>query len=486
MASASEHGRTVLAAIIPDRRDLLDRALRHLVPGHFPDPTLAVLFQMLERYAEVTGAIITRPALGDLLRAASADAGKVALFEETYDLLASVPADEASFRWSLQQLRELAAERATSEALTQAMHVLTRGLEDHRGDLMRGHHAARQHLLSRFAEIDRDLAMQESPEGDMRTEGQDMLGEYARREAIRRSGLNAGIRFGIPTLDAKVDGINPGELALLAGYSNEGKTSAMVQLSWSAAVEQGRNVVILTTETVRDQVRRRILARHSCLPHFGLPRGLNSRDIKLGTLSEEHKAALAAVVTDFTANPAYGRVWITQVPRGATIGYIESKLTRYQRMFPIDLVVMDYLALLKAEKRRNTDREELGSILKDAKQLATGHNDGNGVAFVSPWQVSRTARFEAERTGSYTPAALSETAEATNSPDLIVSLLAPLDNHARTAKLKMQVMKNRDGETAGSIEVMVDYATSCFALRSAQSDSIEDISAGLGLLNPLR
>ncbi len=467
---ATQHAEKLLAAIIPNRRDLLDRALRHLSADHFPDPVLRNMFILLDRYAEVTGSILTRDALGDLLRRGRADAGKLLQYCEMYDLLATTTADEADFLWSLEQLRELAAERATQEALTAGMQVLTRGLDDEQGTTLQGHLDARSHVLHRFAQIDRDLAMQEAPEGDMRAEGDDILADYAARKTARANGRSLGVEFGIPLLDAKINGAQPGDLGLILGYTSEGKTCLSVQLAWNCATQQGKNVVFLTTETLRNQVRRRLIARHSCVERFGIDGGLNSRLIKDGTLSPHQEQQLAAVVKDFTHNPGYGRCYIVQVPRAATIGYIESKLVRIRRMFPIDLVIMDYLALLRPDKRRNTDREELGGTLKEAKQLATTFADGAGIPFVSPWQVNRKAREEAERTGYYTSQATSETAEASNSADWIVSLLAPLDNDKRVCQVKMQALKNRDGERSNSIEVQLDYATSRFFVGEARRE----------------
>src|SRR5690349_21718158 len=64
VTSSVEHARIILAAIIPNRTDLLDRALRDLTPEQIPDRSLANLFTMLERYSEVTqGSILTRSAL---------------------------------------------------------------------------------------------------------------------------------------------------------------------------------------------------------------------------------------------------------------------------------------------------------------------------------------------------------------------------------------------------------------------------------------
>lgn len=832
MTTAYEHSTTLLSAIIPDRRDLLDKALRHLNPEHFPDQIHRNIFIMLERYGEVTGAILTRAALGDLLAHARADAGKILLYQETYDLLYATQADEAAFRWSLDQIRELTAERATAHALTESMEILTKGAPGERGETLRGHFEARSHALQRFAQIDRDLSMQEAPEGDIRTEGNDILDDYVQREHARTSGRTIGVEFGIPALDAKVNGVSRGELCLIVGSTSDGKaqpldakvltpygwrlmeelavgdevvdpqgepsqvvgiypqgvlpvyrltfsdgssteasgdhlwnvrvwrnvkvnrrqtaqrlqetwttdqlrarlqdsgrdpalvlapgladidfpeqllpvdpyllglligdaclvgtpvftnpepeliaalpallpagvyavddgsgrkcpslrltsggtpkrrnpltmaleqlglhgtrswqkfvpepykyasaktrlavlqglmdtdgghergratftsssrqlrddvlwlarslglrasvgtdkvptytykgerrvgrtayrcsvwelpelrvfrlarkrgpiptrdagrrivsvehtrdalsqcikvsapsqlyvtddfipthnTSLCVQTAWNATVRQGLNTVFLTTETVRDQVRRRIISRHSCEEHFAIPGGINSRDLKNGTLSDELKAKLRDVVADFAHNPGYGRCYIIQVPRAATVGYIESKLVRVQRLFSVDLVIMDYLALLKSDRRRQSDREELGSILKEAKQFSTTFNDGVGVPFISPWQVNRTARQEAERTGYYTASATSETSEASNSPDLLIGLLAPWDNDQRVAPIKMQVMKARDGEKANSIEAQVDYATCSFTPRGEhRTESMDALFPG--------
>ena len=482
MTTAVAHARTLLAAIIPDRPDLLDRALRDLTPQQIPDRILANLLHLLERYLQITGAVITRQALEDLLSTTKADAGTIAAYQETYDELVQLQADEAMFRWSLEQIRELAADRATREALTLGMEVLNRGAEDEDGKQLKGHADARAYVLGKFADIDRSLAMQEAPEGDIRREGAEVLKEYEEQEQARSEGRGSGISFGVAPLDDRVDGLHNGELVLIVGYTSDGKTSMCVQLAWSAAVEQCKNVLFLTTETVRQQVRRKLISRHSCLPMFGSGDGLNSRDIKFGSLSDDEKRHLVHAVQDLDTNTDYGKLYVAQVPRGASMSYVESKALRVGRDMHIDLVIMDYLALLKPDRKRTTVREELSETLKAAKQLSTTINDGKGVPFVSPWQVSRAARIDAEAKKSYTLAALSETAETSNSADTIISLLAPLDNQDRRTKVKGQLMKHRDGEKANSIELMVDYATSRFSAEFQQRSGVDAVFDPMSVL----
>lgn len=461
VTSATEHSRILFAAILPGRRDLLDIALRDLNANQIPDLVLRNMFTMLERYNEVTGQVMTAAALADMLSGSRLDAGTTAAYVELYDELAAKPADEAAFRWSLSQIRELAAERTTKQAFAEGMEILTRGVTDERGERQEGHSDARAHVLTRLADIDAAVHGQAAPEGDVRNEGSDILAEYAAQEAARAAGRGQGIRFGVEGLDDKVGGLFPGELWLVVAFTSDGKTSLCVQAAWSAVVEQGKNVLFLTTETTRRQVRRRVIARHSCLPQFG-GEGLNSRDLKLGTLNDTEKRRLHAVVDDFQNNSSYGQLYVCQVPRGSSMTYVENKSLRVSRDMKVDLLVMDYLALLRPERKRTTDREELSNTLKRAKEMSTTFNDGEGVPFMSPWQVSRSARIEAERVGYYKLDATSETAETSNSTDGMIGLLAPLDNESRSAKVKAQLMKHRDGQKANSIELSVDYATCRF------------------------
>lgn len=468
----------MLAAIIPDRRDLLDKALRHLTEGHFLDPVLRNTFLFVERYAAVTGSILSRQALLDQLSRARADAGKTAVYAEMYDLLSVSKVTDADFRWSMKQLREQIATRETDIALREASTILVKGVEQSDGSELIGHADARAHLLSKFAEIDRELSMQDTPEGDVRTEVSEILEDYSERKRLNALGMGEGILFGIPAIDAKIGGLQNGEMSLIIGASGSGKTSSVTQLAWHASTQQGKNVVIATTETLRDQIRRKLIARHSKLSRFGLSEGLNTRDLKAGTLTESQEIKLREVAEDFGNNPTHGVCYVMQVPRGATIAMVESRFHRLQSMFNIDLGIIDYFALLKSDRRRNSVREELTDILKAGKQFATSFDDGRGIPLVSPWQVSRSAQAEAESVGHYTLAALAETSEATNSSDIVMSMFA-LDTTNRYADVRAQVLKNRDGETSDAVPLQVDYATSCFTERGTttivqQADTVDN------------
>lgn len=477
MPTATEHAERVLGAIIPDRRDLLDEALQRLTYDVFQEQIHLNLFKLLERYGDVTQGVLSRDALEDLI-SGNADPGRVELYLETYDQLAEMHVDPTDFAWSIEQLKELAAEKATKDVIADAMEIVGRGKDIGRGQILQGHEDARNYALEKFSQIDRDLTLTEAPEGDIRKERQDFLAEYAATKERRIQGKQEGIKFGVLELDNIIGGVQRGELGLIVAYTSDGKTSLAAQMAWHAAVKQGKNVVFFSTETVKNVVRRKIVARHSCEPQFNMPDGINTQDIKNGTLSDVQELRLQEVVLDLETNPAYGHIYIVQVPREASITTIEHRLARLQRQFPIDLVVIDYLAQFRAAEKIDSYRDRLTSILKDAKRMAVTFNNGQGVAMISPWQINREWFDRATTLGMYNKSALAETSEAERTPDIIVSLLGPADDTSPLRELKGQILKARDGETSNSLRIIADYRTSKFS--SKESGNLAAAMAGHG------
>jgi replicative DNA helicase len=345
-------------------------------------------------------------------------------------------------------------------------------------------------VLAQFAALDRELRLVEAPEGDMRTEAAELMGLYNDR-ALAAQTRRGVVSTGFAAIDRALGGgLWPGELDLIAAYTNGGKTSLAVHLAWHACVIQGKNVVIFTSETLRTQIRFKLIARHSVyLLQAAAERGidahgaaaLNSKAIKEGALPDLERRLLHDTITHFANTPAHGRCYIAQVSRGATIGTLESRLARITRMFPADLVIIDYLALLRPGVKRQTRREELAETVVEAKAMATTYLDGRGVPVVSPWQINRAGWEEAKKEGRYTTAHVAETAEASSTSDTILTLLddEPDRSNGRAAPVQAQLIKVRDGEKLGSpLLLTADFGTCHFTLRQrATTEPAEDIEA---------
>jgi hypothetical protein len=464
-ADAIDHGKAILAGIVrPGRKDLLETAQRRLIETHFQDPQQRWLWVAMERYLDYTGQVLSREALSGLLRGETA--GTVLLYQQYFDALLKLPEDpDGLFWWKVDQLRELAAERQTGEALANSMEILRRGVTDDRGERIYGHAEARARFMEACGDIDRGYQLQDAPEGDLRSERDDIITDYATRAqaAIEGRGLVAS---GIPELDKLLSGgFANGEMDLLAAFTSVGKTSFLVQVAWHASVVQGKNVVFFTSETLRSQIRTKLIARHSRFTtkfRDQFPHGLDSSRIKSGRLTPEEFEFFRITVDHLTLTPTHGRIWLAQIPRGSTVSVIEAKLARLATQFHADLVIIDYLQLLRAERRRQSTREELAEIVKEAKTVAAGYLNGRGVPVISPWQISREGWKQAkERKGMYHVLSdLAETHESAATSDVIISLLDVSDTRdKRNVDLTCQVLKNRDGAIGDKFSLTADYAT---------------------------
>jgi hypothetical protein len=471
MTDSVAHGRVVLGQVVGGGRSLkaLHYAADHLGGEHFTDTVQRRLFLTLVGYADRNGGVMTRAALSDLLR--GLEPGMTLMYEEAYDLLAGLAPEEHEFYHSVSQLRELAADRATGDALATGMAIMKEGLRLEDGTEMRGHADARVYVLSEFAQAETAAGATDSPGGDIRVAGDDILAAYGQAKEQRKTGRVLGTEFGIPALDVHLDGgLGHGELGLVAAAMTAGKSSLCVQCGWYNAVEQGRNVIFFTTEQHHTALRVKIVARHSRHPKFGLPRGLDTRLIRAGRLDEEGERALAAVVADLKTGD-YGSLQVIQMPEVCTLAVMAARAEAISRAVVPDLVIFDYLQLLDPEKRSKDNRlnETMAGVLKGARGWARGFRRGRGVPLISPWQVNKDGINGMKGNGEFSLDHLGETIEAGRTPSMVLGLMAGEEDRSagRAVPLTVKVLKNRDGPRGGRFPLTVDFATCHFADREA-------------------
>lgn len=469
-----DHAKVVLGGIIPGRRDRLMVAMQQLEEEHFRQDAERVMFVLLDKFHNITADVMGQKHLQDLLKRKDVEVTKQVLYEELYLEVEAMEVSDADFRYAIEALKDVRSRQLTGEAITTSFEILENGAEVEGRDL-KGHDEARAYLYQELGRIDRLGLKETAPEGFMRREAAEMMQEYADKKSKPLSAQ--GIFTGVPAIDSITAGYQPGELILYCGYTGTGKSMFAVQTAWYAAIKQGKNVFLATTETIRPVVRRRILSRHSREPQFGIPGGLNSRDLKNASLTPETEKKMQEVIADFKENPTYGDIFIAQVPRGATLGFLESRLIRQQANWHIDLVIMDYLALLKPDSSYRDSRVAMFSdLLIEAKQIAVTFDQGRGIPLISPWAMQQGAYKEALKVGEYSLASLSDTSEAEKSADQIMSMLK-LDNPPN--ELKMQFLKNRDGETPPPFTLKSDFKTAYFGeIRDAAVDDLltEDLT----------
>jgi replicative DNA helicase len=188
-------------------------------------------------------------------------------------------------------------------------------------------------------------------------------------EAVARGGGLAGISWGYDSLDHRTGGMRPGDLLILAGRPGMGKTALGAGIAARSA-HRGSKVLFVSCEMRPEGVAARIIAALAGLPLGAVLRGVvldpGSNAFRPldaaenGRLIEARRAAAALPISMLRAG-------------GPTIGTIRAAASRQASRGGLDLVVIDYLGLLRPPEGMspNTPKAvELGEISRAAKLMA--------------------------------------------------------------------------------------------------------------------
>lgn len=450
-----DYGSSVLAGILPNNKTAFyDAVEAGISKEHFSSAYHRLIWEFIavafDRYADLPGTDAFQDYATRIYAKKKEDKSAVLVME--WVKLVEHPVPLADFRYALAQIIDLRTQRLTGEALAKTYEILEEGLFID-GERLEGQESARKYLVNELSKIDSSIVVENAPEGDLKDETEKILKDYEKRRD--NPTLYGGINFGIAQLDANLDGLMPGDLAIIAAFTGHGKSHMITQLAWHAAVKQKKNFYLSTSETVRDQFLGRLIARHSREPQFGKPDGINARKILHATMNDLEFKIFQDVLGDIHDNPDYGSFYVAQIPSGASLTYIESRVRAYVRNNPLDLLMVDSLNLLSPLSKRGNEREEYNDTLKRAKAFATEL----AIPIVSPWQMTRSAFQAAVSSNTYQLASLSDTSEAEKSASHIITLLRP---DAEDNSVVAQVLKSRTGEAMKPETIYIDYRNSYF------------------------
>lgn len=447
----------ILAGILPDLTARMEKAQERLVSAdNFDHPNLRMLWRVLDAYYDDHMAIVPEWVLKEKISQMQLGGAKEVALVEVYRTLSKINVQEHEFEEAISIAKEDELTRRTSEAVVTAREILKGEYYDEKTDqVLKGQEAARSFMSEALQNLE-TLRAEYAPEGEIADDAEKLWAEYLKRE--ENPDEAAGIKYGIAEIDEFTGGIRPGEVALFAGFTGSGKSHFATALSWSALLAS-KNVLMFTTETTREEMEIRILARHSRLPKFRQPSGIDSHDIMAGTLPPADKAVFKAVLDDFKAR-AHGNLFMVQMPMSGSMDYVYAKANQYNRKTPIDLIIIDSINLLRLSRKYPSKREMLEEMLQDVKRFASAFDNGRGVAVGSPWQMSRDAwKTASEAGGVYTLASLSDTSEAEKSASQIISIFKD-DDPGNGGRLNIQVLKNRSGREMPKVSYPYDYRNS--------------------------
>ena len=170
-----------------------------------------------------------------------------------------------------------------------------------------------------------------------------------------------GIPTGLRDLDDRLGGLHKSDLVIIAGRPSMGKTALATNIAFNAAKniqEKGdkSSIAFFSLEMSSEQLSTRILAEQS---------RIKSNDIRRGKISEEQFDKFIETSKDISELPLY----IDETP-AITIAALSNRARRIKRLYGLDMVVIDYIQLMRASNSNNGRVQEISEITQGLKALA--------------------------------------------------------------------------------------------------------------------
>lgn len=181
---------------------------------------------------------------------------------------------------------------------------------------------------------------------------------FERLDALsKQDGSVRGIPTGYRHVDSILGGLQSGDLIIIAARPSMGKTAFALNIAEYVAVREKKTVGIFSLEMAKEQLVDRLISS------LGL---IDSWKLRNGKLNDD----------DFqNLNEAYGLLSETNLfiddGANASVTEVRAKARRLQSEHGLDLIVIDYLQLMKGSISYGADRvQEVSEISRSLKALA--------------------------------------------------------------------------------------------------------------------
>jgi len=171
-----------------------------------------------------------------------------------------------------------------------------------------------------------------------------------------------GVPTGLRDLDDKLGGLHQSDLIIIAGRPSMGKTSLATNIAFNAAQklqESGKksSIAFFSLEMSSEQLSTRIISEQA---------RISSNDIRRGRISDEQFDKFLETSKNIAELPLY----IDETP-AISIAAMSNRARRIKRLFGLDMVVVDYIQLMRGTTFNKDGRvQEISQITQGLKAIA--------------------------------------------------------------------------------------------------------------------
>ena len=170
-----------------------------------------------------------------------------------------------------------------------------------------------------------------------------------------------GVPTGLRDLDDTLGGLHESDLIIIAGRPSMGKTALATNIAFNAAQRlqtsgKKSSIAFFSLEMSSEQLSTRILAEQS---------KIRSNDIRRGKISDEQFDKFIETSKNISELPLY----IDETP-AISIAAISNRARRIKRLHGLDMLVVDYIQLVRATNTKDGRVQEISEITQGLKAIA--------------------------------------------------------------------------------------------------------------------
>src|SRR5258705_9213011 len=196
---------------------------------------------------------------------------------------------------------------------------------------------------------------------------------YERKEHV------TGVATGFEKLDLETSGFQPADFVIIAGRPSMGKTAFALNIAQHVGVALHGKVLVLSLEMSAPQLVQRMLCSEA---------KVDSQAVRTGRLSASDWHRLTAAAGRLSE----AAIFIDDSP-GLTVLEARAKARRMKAEHGLDLLVIDYLQLMRGRASMESRQQEISEISRSLKALAKELS----VPVVALSQLSRAVESRATR-----------------------------------------------------------------------------------------
>lgn len=168
--------------------------------------------------------------------------------------------------------------------------------------------------------------------------------------------LVTGLSTGFRELDYITAGLQKSDLVIIAARPSMGKTSLCLNIGEHVALREGKTVAIFSLEMSKEQLVQRMICSQA---------EVNAHRLRLGMLPDSAWQRLAKAVQDLWN----AKIFIDDTP-DISVLEMRAKCRRLRAEHDLDLVIVDYLQLMRSHRRSENRTQEISDIARALKGLA--------------------------------------------------------------------------------------------------------------------